>query len=339
MARRRRLSGILPPTRRRFLIAQREGAFGGRPKQTAAYLLVGRNAGNTEGLIYWSNDGLSWTKATGVPAAFRPVACAGSGSTWIAVGTDGGTNVTILYSATGKTWSSVSGPNPGGTGNFNYAGYNATLGLFIATASNQGAPYIMGTSPDGVTWATVSVAAPASNAGGPIGVNGAHTVFCSPGGFDTYYSDDASSWTRSVTKLAAGTTLQTSLPFSGSVFVIGDATNASPIMQRTATGAAWAFTTVAGAHGTARSVAWNGTNFCALGTAIYTSDAAGAAWTFKGAGPATAYIGLIWDPKNSYFLGIATNAYVAVAADGSSYVEGALPTGVWSSVQYVNPTA
>jgi hypothetical protein len=110
-------------------------------------------------------------------------------------------------------------------------------------------------------------------------------------------------------------------------------------MQRTANGVTWNYTTVAGAKGTASSVAWNGTNFCALGTAIYTSDAAGAAWTFTIAGPATAYKGLIWDSKNNYFLGIATSAYIAVAADGTSYAEGALPAGIWESVQYAVPTA
>lgn len=333
--RRRRI--ILPAGRRLALITAREAVSAG-PLSVVPYLLVGTNG--TTGTVYYSMNGTDWVLASGVPATMRPQACAGSGRGWIVTGFDSGGTSAALYSATGKSFTSVSIPDLGGGNGYQHAAWSSFDSVYVATGYQQPAPYTCAVSSDGQTWVSKSIAAPVSGAGGPIGSIAGRILFGAPNALgDSYYSTDAgATWSHSVWGSFVGTTRQLFLPWNGSVFVNGDMVNASPIIQRTSTGVTGANTTVAGNNGQIDSIGYSGTQFIGLGPGIY-SSADGITWAFVRAGPATRYRGLVLDSPNSRFLAITTNAFCALALDGSSFTEGALPTGAWLSVAYVTPLA
>lgn len=148
--------------------------------------------GGTDGVMFYSHDGFTWTACAGEGVGSFVKGFAYAQGKWVAVGAPGVSGVTQAYSLDGITWT----PGQGlyFTGSANSVASSETL--FVVYGFDNAGANFMRVSTDGITWA-LATTPPPTTFGYSVAVNALGTVWVSSGeGARLYYSTDGLNWTN-----------------------------------------------------------------------------------------------------------------------------------------------
>jgi len=222
-------------------------------------------AGNTttNGVIYYSSDGLIW-----IPAIFNILtsikSVAWNGSIWIVVGTNSANNNVIAASKDGINWY-----DPGGnlSAIISFANTVAWSGTkWLVGGENAGA--VIASSTDGETWIGSYTDSTAGAQILTVANNGPYWLGGGTNGVIIYSSNGGSSWDEVTSATFAGYTI-TNLAWNGTVWVAtaNNTTTARGILAYStkSNGSTWVLGYTFQPSGQAYSLAWNGSSWYASG--------------------------------------------------------------------------
>ena len=266
------------------------------------------------GSIGYSDDGITWTKATtDFFIEGRGVAC--NGTRWVAVGD--GPN-TIGYSDNGITWKPAT--NIFGVGRGRCVAWNGTIWVAAGDNSDKNIAY----SNDGKTWtlATINIQIYLVDFNG-VASDGTKWVAVGNGptlnGGYIAYSDDGKTWTKAITNLLSSNF--TSVAWNGTIWVaVG-----GPYVAYSDDGINWTEVQInllnfTNTHFT--SVAWNGTRWVAVGSKfiVYSDD--GIYWTEAEVPINWGYgRGVAWNGTRWVAVCEERNTTIAYSDDGKTWTE------------------
>jgi hypothetical protein len=251
-------------------------AFGTAGQSINSIVYGGSNwvAGLSNGNIYTSPDGVTWTLRTSNLTACNEVAW--NGTYWLAAGRAASVTAIVKSIDGGNAWSApISNILLGNSGDTTIYGlvWNPVTSIWVAgTYTGAGLPSIV-SSPDAVTWTSLSTTV---SVAGKLRTNGTRYIVCANGLY-TRNSNDAITWTSSANLTGTSGSVGDAA-WNGSIWMAITTGATTPGSYTSSDGAIW--TRTAGTLPIGRSITWN-SPYWVVGASdgIYYSSDNGATWT------------------------------------------------------------